>query len=122
MLSTHILDEAEKVCDRAVIISKGRIVVDSTPQALITDAPSHNVIRLSLDEAAPDLVDRLGAEPWCHEVRELADGTYEVVPEDSANHLRDVLPLLEGTRLRDIHVQEGRFDELFRNLTQGVCT
>lgn len=40
ILSTHILDEAEKVCNRAVIISAGRIVVDSTPAELVQQAVS----------------------------------------------------------------------------------
>ncbi|MDX1384739.1 MAG: ATP-binding cassette domain-containing protein, partial [Thermoanaerobaculia bacterium] len=39
ILSTHILDEAEKVCNRAVIISRGRILVDSTPHDLVADSP-----------------------------------------------------------------------------------
>ena len=40
ILSTHILDEAEKVCNRAVIISDGRILVDSTPRALVEHSSS----------------------------------------------------------------------------------
>ncbi len=40
ILSTHILDEAEKVCTRAVIISDGRILVDSTPGALVEQSSS----------------------------------------------------------------------------------
>ena len=40
ILSTHILDEAEKVCNRAVTISDGRILVDSTPRALVEHSSS----------------------------------------------------------------------------------
>ncbi len=40
IVSTHILDEAEKVCTRAVIISDGRILVDSTPGALVEQSSS----------------------------------------------------------------------------------
>ena len=40
ILSTHILDEAEKVCTRAVIISDGRILVDSTPGELVEQSSS----------------------------------------------------------------------------------
>ena len=40
ILSTHILDEAEKVCNRAVIISDGRILVDSTPGELVEQSSS----------------------------------------------------------------------------------
>ena len=40
ILSTHILDEAEQVCNRAVIISDGRILVDSTPGELVEQSSS----------------------------------------------------------------------------------
>jgi ABC-2 type transport system ATP-binding protein len=40
ILSTHILDEVEKVCNRAIIMSQGRILVDSTPAELQAQAPS----------------------------------------------------------------------------------
>ena len=40
ILSTHILDEAEQVCNRAIIISDGRILVDSTPAELVEQSSS----------------------------------------------------------------------------------
>jgi ABC-2 type transport system ATP-binding protein len=40
ILSTHILDEVEKVCNRAIIMSQGRILIDSTPAELQAQAPS----------------------------------------------------------------------------------
>ena len=40
ILSTHILDEAEQVCTRAIIMSDGRILVDSTPRALVEQSSS----------------------------------------------------------------------------------
>ncbi|HTM23183.1 MAG TPA: ATP-binding cassette domain-containing protein, partial [Kofleriaceae bacterium] len=40
ILSTHILDEVEKICNRAIILSQGRILVDSTPAELQAQVPS----------------------------------------------------------------------------------
>ena len=48
VLSTHILEEVEAVCTRAVIINRGTIVFDGTPQALDAKAPA-SVIRNRLD-------------------------------------------------------------------------
>ena len=39
VLSTHILEEVEAVCTRAVIINKGKVVVDETPESLVAMAP-----------------------------------------------------------------------------------
>jgi ABC-2 type transport system ATP-binding protein len=40
IISTHILEEVDAVCTRAIIIAKGRIVADDTPQGLAARAPS----------------------------------------------------------------------------------
>ncbi|NJL28153.1 MAG: ATP-binding cassette domain-containing protein, partial [Thermoanaerobaculia bacterium] len=43
ILSTHILDEVERICNRALIISRGKILVDSTPEELIARDPNHRL-------------------------------------------------------------------------------
>jgi ABC-2 type transport system ATP-binding protein len=40
VISTHILEEVDAVCTRAIILARGRIVVDETPQQLAARAPS----------------------------------------------------------------------------------
>jgi ABC-2 type transport system ATP-binding protein len=40
IISTHILEEVDAVCSRAIIIDKGRIVADGTPAELLARAPS----------------------------------------------------------------------------------
>lgn len=121
ILSTHILDEAEKVCNRAIVISKGKIVVDSTPQQLLLEAPNHNAIRFSLEEADDELIGRIEEQEWCSRVDRLADNTYDVFPNDGENHLEDLSGITAGVPVRSVHLQEGRLDEVFRHLTQGVC-
>jgi ABC-2 type transport system ATP-binding protein len=40
VISTHILEEVDAVCTRAIVIARGRIVADDTPQGLKSRAPS----------------------------------------------------------------------------------
>jgi ABC-2 type transport system ATP-binding protein len=120
VLSTHILDEAEKVCNRAVIISEGRLLTDSTPEALVARAPSHNVIRVTVDDPSDELVATIAEQPWCEAVERSGEAGINIVPADGENHLPELLPLLEDQTIHSVHLQEGRFDELFRNMTQGV--
>jgi ABC-2 type transport system ATP-binding protein len=40
VISTHILEEVDAVCSRAIIIAAGRILADETPKALARRAPS----------------------------------------------------------------------------------
>lgn len=122
VLSTHILDEAERICNRALIISEGKILVDSTPEELIARAPSHNVIRLSL---APDLIQevtsRVETAEWCERVERWAETMLDVYPRDGENHLDELMALLAGLEIHGVHLQEGRFDELFREITRGIA-
>jgi ABC-2 type transport system ATP-binding protein len=55
IISTHLLEEVEAVCTRAIIIARGRIVADDTPQGLAARSRYHNAVSLQLDNAQ-DLV------------------------------------------------------------------
>ncbi|MDE2851581.1 MAG: ABC transporter ATP-binding protein [Acidobacteriota bacterium] len=122
VLSTHILDEAERVCNRAVILSEGRILVDSTPSALVTQAPGHNAVRFRVTEGDPaDVAETLAAADWCAGARVLPGGEVEAEPRDGENRLNDVLAAVGEHRIADVRVREGRLDELFRDVTRGVA-
>ncbi|MEE8277449.1 MAG: ABC transporter ATP-binding protein, partial [Thermoanaerobaculia bacterium] len=89
LLSTHILDEAERVCNRALVISEGKILVDSTPEDLIARAPNHNVLRVSLAPLAVDaLVAKLEEQPWCERIVRYSEKMLDVYPRSGENHLR----------------------------------
>ncbi len=121
VLSTHILDEVERVCNRAMIISQGKILVDSTPQDLMARASNHNVIRLTLDAPNPELQERIQAQPWCERLVRETETRIEVYPKDQASHVQDLMGLLNGQEVQSLTVQEGRLEDLFRELTEGVC-
>ena len=120
ILSTHILDEVERICNRAVIISQGKILVDSTPHDLMTQAPNHNVVRLTLDQPVDGLADRLAKLAWCERVERHSDVMLDIYPKEGENHLAELLDSLDGVPLQGVHLQEGRLDELFRQVTEGV--
>ena len=122
VLSTHILDEAERICNRALILSQGKILVDSTPQDLIARAPNHNVVRISFDGRAPDeLVDELTRHNWCESAAVIADGRLEICPHGGENRLADVLHVLGDRDVADVELNQGRLDDLFREITRGVA-
>ena len=61
IISTHILEEVEAVCSRAVIIANGRLLADGTPEDLLARSPDHNAVVLTVDAAQEDAV-RKGLE------------------------------------------------------------
>ena len=122
VLSTHILDEAERVCNRAVILSEGRILVDSTPEDLVSQAPGHNAVRFRVTEGdAEEVAARLAEAEWCASARVLPGGEVEAEPAGGENRLNEVLAAVGEHRVADVRVREGRLDELFRDVTRGVA-
>ena len=122
IVSTHILDEVERICNRAMIISQGKILVDSTPQELIALAPNHNVIRLTLHEDDPSVKAKIEAQEWCSRVEMHSASAMDIYPEGGGNHLMDVLDLVQDAPIQDVRLQEGRLEDLFRRMTEGLAT
>ena len=56
VLSTHILDEMEAVCTRAIIISQGRIVADETPEQLRSRSLVHGALSVTLPPSDPEKI------------------------------------------------------------------
>ncbi len=121
VLSTHILDEVERICNRALIISEGKLLADSTPAALMERAVNHNVIHLTLAAPSAKLADEIRNQPWCDKVVRETETRFEIFPNDKLSHLQELMPLLAGLQVQSLTVQEGRLDDLFREITEGVC-
>jgi len=51
IISTHVLEEVDAVCDRAIIIDRGRIVVDATPAQLYARSPDYNAVSFTVAAA-----------------------------------------------------------------------
>ena len=68
MLTTHYMDEAEKLCDRVAIVDRGKIIALGSPQELIAGLGGEHMIEFSLngdDEGeAPREVDDIDAPEW----------------------------------------------------------
>ena len=59
IMTTHYMDEADKLCDRIAIIDRGRLLELDTPDALKRRAPGGTLIEMSLEGDAGNLVDRV---------------------------------------------------------------
>jgi len=128
VISTHILEEVEAVCSRAMIIAAGRILADDTPQALAARSRYHNAVRVVIDddatlqkaEAAIAGLDSVSGTEIDRETRTitaLANGS-----PDDARTWRDVSDLVarEGWPVSGVQLSAGRLDEVFREITGGA--
>ncbi|MEZ5533017.1 MAG: ABC transporter ATP-binding protein [Steroidobacteraceae bacterium] len=122
VVSTHILEEVDAVCTRAIIIAHGRIVADDTPQGLAARSRHHNAVSLRLARAEQFAPARaaLAALPQVAEVEgDEANRRLTALPRNGASLLADVNAVAARDRiaLDSLELEPGRLDEVFRTIT-----
>ena len=68
LITTHYMDEADKLCDRIAIVDHGKLVVLDSPMTLKASIPSNNVLEVSFDTVPADWVERLQQLPHVQSV------------------------------------------------------
>ncbi len=117
LLTTHYMEEAEKLCDRLVIMDKGRIVAEGSPSDLIRDRVPRQVVELYLDRGEdfetqglachPERTQRTADRVLCYTDRgeELMSELLRRYPEHRAalrpSDLEDVFLEITGRKLED---------------------
>jgi gliding motility-associated transport system ATP-binding protein len=122
VISTHILEEVDAVCTRAIIIARGKIVADDTPQGLATKSRYHNAVSLRLERADQLAAARnaIAALPNVAEVEvSEREGSLTALPRKGASILASLneLATRQGLKLKELHLESGRLDEVFRTIT-----
>lgn len=116
LITTHYMDEAEILCDRIVIVNKGKIIAEGSPQRLIADLGAAEVIEFESEVLVGD--DALAALPGVVAVSHSNVGASRIsrltVHEIHAS-LPALLDLLEsrGATLRRLAVRHATLDDVF---------
>ena len=126
IVSTHILEEVEAVCTRAIVINKGRIVADGTAEDLMRRAPYHGAvaIRVATDraEAVRGAVAAIAGVDKVETVG-TANGKMRLraIPKNGAGIVADVASVIRQKALTvdEIFVERGNLDDVFRQITSS---
>jgi len=117
VISTHILEEVQAVCNRAMIIADGRLLLDDTPTGLLARSRYHNAVTLVVDDLqkAASLLSEL---PQARKV-EIRDGELTVFPAKGAQLFQLVSDRVreQGWQVHELRLEQGRMDEVFRQVT-----
>lgn len=125
VISTHVLEEVEAVCSRAMIIAGGKIVADDTPTGLEAQSRFYNAVSIKLED--PSMLDSARRE-----IEALGDvastdadpgnGRITAFPKPTKKPFSAIndLAATRGWRLEEMRVESGRLDEVFRSITRGV--
>jgi ABC-2 type transport system ATP-binding protein len=125
IFSTHILDEVDAVCSRAIIIAAGKVVADDTPEGLRRRSALHGSVVLTVTGAATDGLEKRIAEldgvSSVSIVETDADRrTLRVFPIDPSMTVADrVIASItaDGVTIASVFVEQGRLDDVFRDIT-----
>ena len=125
ILSTHILEEMEAVCTRAIIIANGKILVDEKPDTLKARSAINGAVRVTVPyQKEGDLIQEMEKIEGVKKVEMINhDETATILrayPEKQAfPPLEHIMRFLyeKGISLENVHIEEGRLDEVFRSIT-----
>jgi ABC-2 type transport system ATP-binding protein len=126
VFSTHILEEVEACCSRAIIIDQGKIVADGTPGELRRRATRSGTVHVQIEGQSgsairQELASLRHAGPIDGEVTDTGfAGSVRPKPNTPAGTLAGEIYSLcqsRGLQLFELHEDAGRLDEMFREIT-----
>lgn len=121
LLSTHILSEAQQLCDRVLIINKGKIVAEGTPSALGLDLAGAERVEIRLKNGAESLAAKLTKIDGVQAVRVHDEGRLEFTFDPSLDVRPQVTQLIVASDLELLEMKsiQMSLEEIFIQLTQG---
>ena len=124
IFSTHILEEVEAVCSRAIIIDRGQIVANGTPAELKQRSKRAGTVTLRLASgSASEAAMKIQRLPSVESAAAVAEKPLTISaqarPKAASALSGEIyeLAVREGWKVLDLHTEEGRLDEVFRGIT-----
>jgi ABC-2 type transport system ATP-binding protein len=128
MLSTHILPEAQAICERVIIINHGEIIAEDTPQALTAQLRQARTVYVRVQDDSSEVSRTLLAVPEVIAVEPVRDdrGAYYVNTKVGSDLRSQIAKLIvdRGWGLLELRVMEMSLEDVFRHLTtreEGVA-
>ncbi len=119
LLSTHILPEVELLCDRVIIIDRGRIVAEGTPESLRQSWQGEAVVALELKGAASDRAETLESLPGVAGVDRVGESRFELRCRPGSDPREEVFRLAveRGWTLLELTLRSASLEDIFVRLT-----
>jgi len=123
IFSTHILEEVDAACTRAIIIDRGIIVANGTPEQLRRKSEWAGAVTLRIiGMNAGAVQEKLNQVRSAKKVTTKANGSHviaTVCPRTAGDGdlTREVIAATNGWQIAEVRTEEGRLDEVFYNIT-----
>jgi ABC-2 type transport system ATP-binding protein len=118
LLTTHYMDEADRLCDRVAIVDHGHVMALDSPLRLKASVPGKNVLEVSFPATPPDWAERLRALPGVQQVSGEAP-VFRLVSDRGPATTMALLEAADGAGLavQSLAVQSTTLDDVFVHYT-----
>ncbi len=119
LITTHYMDEADRLCNRIAIVDHGKLVALDTPEALKASVPGSNVIEAHFEGAPDDWEGRLRNLPGVTLVQNESAGMFRILTDNGSGTTTDLVEMAVVAKvgLKTLTVQNTTLDDVFVHYT-----
>jgi ABC-2 type transport system ATP-binding protein len=119
LITTHYMDEADRLCDRIAIVDHGTLVALDSPMALKQSVPGSNVIEAQFISAPANWEELLKHLPGVTSVQHEGSHMYRVLTSNGSNTTTALVEMAvsAGVQLKSLSVQNTTLDDVFVHYT-----
>jgi ABC-2 type transport system ATP-binding protein len=119
LITTHYMDEADRLCERIAIVDHGKLVALDTPMALKASVPGSNVIEAQFENPPEDWEQRLHTLDDVTSVQHEGAGMYRVLTGSGSRTTTELVEMAvqAGVAVKSLSVQNTTLDDVFVHYT-----
>jgi ABC-2 type transport system ATP-binding protein len=119
LITTHYMDEADRLCDRIAIVDHGKLVALDTPMALKASVPGSNVIEAQFENAPADWEQKLHTLDDVTSVQHEGAGMFRVLTSNGSRTTTELVEMAvqNGVPVKTLTVQNTTLDDVFVHYT-----
>ena len=119
LITTHYMDEADRLCDRIAIVDHGKLVALDTPIALKASVPGNNVVEAQFTRDSPEWLSRLKQLAGVISVQSLSAGMYRLLTSNGSLTTTELVEIAasSGNAIKSLNVQSTTLDDVFVHYT-----
>jgi ABC-2 type transport system ATP-binding protein len=119
LITTHYMDEADRLCDRIAIVDHGKLVALDTPMALKASVPGSNVVEVQFMQESPEWPGQLGRLAGVTSVEPQSAGMYRLLTSNGSLTTTQLVEMTtsRGSTIKSLNVQNTTLDDVFVHYT-----
>jgi len=119
LITTHYMDEADRLCDRIAIVDHGKLVALDAPMALKASVPGSNVIEVQFENPPADWEQKLQRLDDVTSVQHEGAGMYRVLTGNGSRTTTELVEMAvgSGVQVKSLTVQNTTLDDVFVHYT-----